>query len=1047
MVRSTDVINLADNLNTNETIEFRQGQIMNIELEKFLTYEHVVFRCHPNLNLLCGPNGSGKSSIVCAIVLGLGGKPANLERSSDLKSFIKFGEDFAKIHITIKTQSGSTTISRFITTKSNDFLIDNVKCNLKVIDELMADLNINVANLCQVLPQERVGQFAALNAKDRLKETEYIVGGNDFRELHEQVIADMSNSNNAAQVLEERRQELESLIQRNQLVIGQVETYRESELLKLELEALTAVYKLLNYEEARATLNTLKDDREKASRTLNSTRKKNEANAKRKRVLQEKVDQASDAVSLLEKNVSVIQKRLTQGYDKSEEIEEEITNVFVEINKVHEKEKEDKDSIEAQKRAISSLTESIKSEESKFADYKEQETRLKENLQKHDGDGQDLEQKLSTINSKVRDLDSDARLFRQRQSDAERELKQLNEVKTQRLNILRNLNSDAFTAYQYVTENHHKFSNVEGPVFLDIEVQAEYRKAVENFVGRGLFSILTDNVADYEHLMKELIDSRALKIDVRHPPNSNFENDANYKSVGFDAVLADAVQCTPLVKSFLCNDFDFHKIPVSSRALIPSMYDKCRGVYPKFVMGNEIHINTRSRYGRKELSTKTSILREARVLKNATDTQRVEELKNVITDSRTKVDSYAKELHALKTEENKINSQMKKRQEARSSLATQLQSVRQKLMIPANLRSKLSSYEESLQVLENRPSIDSQIKRKEKIIESKEEDKRNLVEEYIKEFEGLENLVEKLYLKCQLVSTSRRDLQEFLNDYSDTSSTINSLENSVKLLEREIRSAEKNVEEFNTEQKNQFARLSVAAKSMIEEREFKNLEIVDVGMQIRGLETRLNNTLNETVREEVRLYEERKLQITKLEKLIAVKEREAEELTSLNVSRRRNFISKVNNMITDLSSKFRENMLSVKCDGEIKLYKSEDPEDIKHWGIDILVKFRGAESLHSLSGTRHSGGEKSVATMLYLMCLQGTSSVPFRVVDEINQGMDPRNEKLVHALVVQRSKDSQYFMITPKLLKGLDYSYEMAVHLVCQGDRIPEQLDFQRYLR
>lgn len=36
---------------------------------------------------------------------------------------------------------------------------------------------------------------------------------------------------------------------------------------------------------------------------------------------------------------------------------------------------------------------------------------------------------------------------------------------------------------------------------------------------------------------------------------------------------------------------------------------------------------------------------------------------------------------------------------------------------------------------------------------------------------------------------------------------------------------------------------------------------------------------------------------------------------------------------------------------------------------------------------RQSGGERSVSTMLYLVALTGVTVTPFRVVDEINQGM------------------------------------------------------------
>lgn len=45
---------------------------------------------------------------------------------------------------------------------------------------------------------------------------------------------------------------------------------------------------------------------------------------------------------------------------------------------------------------------------------------------------------------------------------------------------------------------------------------------------------------------------------------------------------------------------------------------------------------------------------------------------------------------------------------------------------------------------------------------------------------------------------------------------------------------------------------------------------------------------------------------------------------------------------------------------------------------------------------------------------------PFRVVDEINQGMDPKNERGVFSRIVLNScgpTRKQYFLITPKLLQ------------------------------
>ena len=61
---------------------------------------------------------------------------------------------------------------------------------------------------------------------------------------------------------------------------------------------------------------------------------------------------------------------------------------------------------------------------------------------------------------------------------------------------------------------------------------------------------------------------------------------------------------------------------------------------------------------------------------------------------------------------------------------------------------------------------------------------------------------------------------------------------------------------------------------------------------------------------------------------------------------------------------------------------------------------READPLTRLNAQRQSGGERAVSTIFYLMALQSLTRSPFRVVDEINQGMDPRNERLVHARMV-----------------------------------------------
>ena len=115
------------------------------------------------------------------------------------------------------------------------------------------------------------------------------------------------------------------------------------------------------------------------------------------------------------------------------------------------------------------------------------------------------------------------------------------------------------------------------------------------------------------------------------------------------------------------------------------------------------------------------------------------------------------------------------------------------------------------------------------------------------------------------------------------------------------------------------------------------------------------------------------------------------------------------------------------------------------------------------------------------MSLQSLTRSPFRVVDEINQGMDPRNERLVHKRMVgiacgtasstpndsgyasgerddedesgergnnpdATTSGSQYFLITPKLLHDLEYARGMQVLCIASGEHMPEdqtRVDFK----
>ena len=141
----------------------------------------------------------------------------------------------------------------------------------------------------------------------------------------------------------------------------------------------------------------------------------------------------------------------------------------------------------------------------------------------------------------------------------------------------------------------------------------------------------------------------------------------------------------------------------------------------------------------------------------------------------------------------------------------------------------------------------------------------------------------------------------------------------------------------------------------------------------------------------------------------------------------------VTRIVENINTKFRSFFTKMKCAGEVIL---SEHEDYDKWGIDIRVQFRNSDDMQRLTSSYQSGGEKAVSTILYLLSLQGLTFCPFRVVDEINQGMDPKNERKVFEMMAEAATiagTSQYFLITPKLLPDLTYNERMSILSIFNG--------------
>lgn len=337
------------------------------------------------------------------------------------------------------------------------------------------------------------------------------------------------------------------------------------------------------------------------------------------------------------------------------------------------------------------------------------------------------------------------------------------------------------------------------------------------------------------------------------------------------------------------------------------------------------------------------------------------------------------------------------------------------------------------------------------------------------------------HVELMTASLQNIEAQSDLDELNKRSVEIDQL---LREKKAEIEKADKDVKELTqrykdvighfTQLTNQDPALLEFYQNMSDEEKARSPE--DLELEIGARQARLE-LLHEGDPTIIRNFEDRARSIARLEAKVAGNDEGLQALEQSIVEIRTQWEPKLDALVAKISDAFGASFRKINCAGEVSVYKPGDEgRDFENWAILIQVKFRENEQLSALDNHRQSGGERAVSTIFYLMALQTLSRAPFRVVDEINQGMDPRNERIVHERMVdiacgntsvqQPEEDgeglavangdtaggqiSQYFLITPKLLTGLKYAPGMTVHCIASGEYMPdakEGVSFAGYLQ
>ncbi|MCW4003963.1 MAG: hypothetical protein NWE95_08650 [Candidatus Bathyarchaeota archaeon] len=121
--------------------------------------------------------------------------------------------------------------------------------------------------------------------------------------------------------------------------------------------------------------------------------------------------------------------------------------------------------------------------------------------------------------------------------------------------------------------------------------------------------------------------------------------------------------------------------------------------------------------------------------------------------------------------------------------------------------------------------------------------------------------------------------------------------------------------------------------------------------------------------------------------------------------------SVMESLLERVNIEYQKIMSQTLASGEVQL---SNTQDIETAGLEIYVGFKGGKPV-ALDAYTQSGGERTTATMAFLLALQQHVRSSFRAVDEYDIHMDPKNREMIAKVLVSIIKDAsaQYVVITP----------------------------------
>lgn len=1002
-------------------MNYANGAIVRIKLENFMTYTYVELRPGANLNVIVGTNGSGKSSLVCAICLGLCGTPHTVGRASNVSDYIRHGANAALIEIELSNTSGpNTIIERRITSSKSTWKINGVATSHKTVEGLVAKLNIQVNNLCQFLPQDRVADFVRMSRQELLEGTERAVGSSELFDLHQRLKELQQKRATLEASLKGQKTRLEQDRQKVSHLDSEVKKFQEHKEVQHRIERMRQKLAWMEYEDARHLFleekNKLRDEEQKL---------------KVKEQAQALLQTAVDKVAKLQAIITARDKQLkAELADDSKDVEtslqdlgdlaDKFSSVKHELRRKIQEEESRSERIKKYLDEIAGIEREVA--ESSREDVEAKIKDLQEEIHACNREISSISNEKATADNFIRD--------KQRESNAVvQEIKRLNDLSNQRLELLRRRSRDAYEATIWLQQNQGRFKGkIYPPIMTQIDLlNATDAKYVEaQFPAKDLLAFVAEYPEDLNSFLGTVRDSQNLRVNGVVVPSESLESFkprrplSEISRCGFRAYIQSLFSAPEGVMRYLCKRYRVHDIPVGDKRTEDCLAEVRQLGIRRFFTKDNLYTVKVSQYDPSRTTTMSSELSAPRLLTMSVDVTNLKKLEKEKQALAEEIAAQTAEVKKLNAKDRALQQQLEELRTSKKRLIGELSRIKQLGVV-------LEQKRNALQRLRNE-SIDLDAERRKAVSEQ-----QKICASRVHQLLIYGKKLSVCYKKHRLFAEHRLDMVRTLDDRKKAEEKLKVAQNEFRILENMVRSLREKLVELKRETQRKLRTAQEATKCSSSTFTIPP----DVAKDFRALPTTAEEITRQLHAEEVKLscmlpvdvsveheYHQRKRDIKQLEKDVDQNEKELSELEDDMERTRGRWLPNIEQLLERINVGFGRFFHALGCAGDVSLYQGEQAHQYDQFGVNIRVKFRDQEALAELSAAHQSGGERSVATVLYMMALQELTSVPFRCVDEINQGMDSENERRVFEMIMNtaRQNSAQYFLLTPKLLPDLPYA-------------------------